>query len=75
MLSVFIMFIVLFSFYNLDTKLVVIYLSFELINFSMHPIYLINTCYLQLKYSAIKTTGNKMIASVLRFIVSLMPII
>lgn len=71
--TVFMMFIILFSFYDLNMKLVAIYFSFELINFSMYPIYRINTCYLQLEYSAIKTTGNKIIASTLRFIVSLLP--
>ncbi len=53
-------------------KLVAMYFSFELINFSMYPIYRINTCYLQLQYSAIKTTSNKIVASTLRFIVSLL---
>ena len=45
---------------------------FEIINFIIYPIYRIKTCYLQLEYSAIKTTGNKMISSVLRMIVSLL---
>ena len=73
LLSVFIMFIILFRFYDLDIKLVFIYFMFELINFSIFPIYVINTCYLQLEYSAIKTTGNKIVANTLRFIVSLLP--
>ena len=71
--TVFIMFITLFSFYDLDIKLVAIYFSFELINLAMYPIYRINTCYLQLEYSAIKTTSNKIVANFFRFIVSLLP--
>ena len=73
LLTVFIMFAILFRFYDLDMKLVAIYFGFELINFSIYPIYRINTCYLQLEYSAIKTTSNKIVASILRFLVSLLP--
>ena len=54
-------------------KLVLIYFGFEFVNFAMYPIYRIRTCYLQLEYSSIKTTVNKTIASVFRFILSLLP--
>ena len=66
------MFLVLFKFYNLNLLFVAIYFSFELLNFSIYPIYRINTCYLQLEYSALKTTTNKIISSVLRFLISLL---
>lgn len=70
--TVFLMFIVLFRFYELDMLLVAIYFSFELINFSIYPIYKLKTCYLQLEYSAIKTTVNKMVSSGLRMVISLL---
>ena len=73
LLTSFIMCAVLFNFYDLNIKLVAIYFSFELINFILYPIYKINTCYLQLEYSAFKTTSNKIVASTLRFFVSLLP--
>ena len=69
--SVFVMFIILYRFYDLDLKLVAIYFSFELINFSIYPIYKLKTCFLQLEYSALKTTINKMISSGLRMFISL----
>lgn len=70
--TILLMFIVLYRFYDLNIMLVIIYFSFELINFLVQPIYKLKTCYLQLEYSAIKTTGNKMISSGLRMIVSLL---
>lgn len=70
--TVFLMFIVLYRFYELDMLLVAIYFSFELINFSIYPIYKLKTCYLQLEYSAIKTTVNKMVSSGLRMAISLL---
>ncbi len=70
--TVFLMFIVLYRFYELDMMLVAIYFSFELINFSIYPIYKLKTCYLQLEYSAIKTTVNKMVSSGLRMVISLL---
>ena len=70
--TVFLMFIVLYRFYELDMLLVAIYFSFELINFLIYPIYKLKTCYLQLEYSAIKTTANKIVASNLRMVISLL---
>lgn len=72
LLTVLLMFIVLYRFYELDMMLVVIYFSFELINLLIYPIYKLKTFYLQLEYSAIKTTVNKMVSSTLRMFVSLL---
>ena len=66
------MFIVLYGFYDLNIILVVIYFCFELINFLIYPIYKLKTCYLQLEYSAIKTTTNKILSSILRMFISLL---
>lgn len=66
------MFALLYGFYNLDFKITMIYFSFEIVNFLIYPIYRIKTCYLQLEYSAFKTTSNKVIASILRMFISLL---
>lgn len=70
--TVFLMFIILYRFYDLNIHLVFIYFSFELINFLIYPIYKLKTCYLQLEYSALKTTVNKACASTLRMFISLL---
>ena len=70
--TVLLMFVVLYRFYGLDMILVAIYFSFELINFSIYPIYKLKTCYLQLEYSAVKTTVNKIVSSTLRMFISLL---
>lgn len=66
------MFALLYRFYDLDFKITMIYFSFEIVNFLIYPIYRIKTCYLQLEYSAFKTTSNKIIASILRMFMSLL---
>ncbi len=66
------MFVCLYGFYDLDFKITMIYFGFEIINFIMYPIYRIKTCYLQLEWSALKTTTNKIISSILRMIISLL---
>ena len=70
--SIFLMFIILYGLYELDLIITLIFLSFELANFIIYPIYRIKTCYLQLEYSAIKTTTNKIVSSGLRMIMSLL---
>lgn len=66
------MFLALYSFYNLNFKLTIIYLLFDIINFVLFPIYTIKTCYLQLEWSPFITTSNKIISSVLRVSASLL---
>lgn len=68
--TVFLMFLILYKFYDLNMQLVAIYFSFELLNFIIYPIYKINTCYLQLEYSSLKITTNKILSSTFRFIIS-----
>lgn len=72
LITILIMFIVLYRFYNLNMNLFIIYMSFEIVNFLIYPIYKIKTCYLQLEYSSYKTTSNKIIASTLRMFISLL---
>lgn len=72
LVTVFIMLIIAFRFYNLDLNITLIYLSFELVNFAIYPVYRIKTCYLQLEYLAIKITTNKIISDILRMFMSLL---
>lgn len=72
LITVFIMLIVSFRFYSLDLSITIIYLSFELVNFAIYPIYRIKTCYLQLEYLVIKITTNKIISDILRMFMSLL---
>lgn len=67
-----IMFVCLYSFYDLDFKITMIYFGFEIVNFIIYPIYRIKTCYLQLEWSSFKTASNKICASILRMIMSLL---
>lgn len=70
--TVFIMLVVSLKYYDLDFKITAIYLSFELINFIIYPIYSIKTSYLQLEKYKIKVTSNKLFAGILRMIMSLL---
>ncbi len=67
-----VMFGILYSFYDLNFKITMIYFSFEIVNFLVYPIYRIKTCFLQLEYSALKTTSNKIFALILRMSISLL---
>lgn len=71
--STMLMFLIMFRFYDLNIYLVLIYLSVEVINFLIFPIYKLKTCYLTLEYSSIKMTFNKFIASGIRVISSFLP--
>ena len=68
--SILVMFIALFSLYNLEISITLIFLAIELFNFAIYPLYRIKTCFLQLEYSATKTTTNKIMASMLRLVIS-----
>lgn len=67
-----VMFVCLYGFYDLNFKITMIYLGFEIVNFIIYPVYRIKTCYLQLEWSAFKTTSNKICASILRMMMSLL---
>lgn len=67
------LFIGLYDFYNLDIFITLVFLSFELINFIIYPIYKLKTCFLQLEYSPLITTSNKILSNILRFSFSFWP--
>ena len=66
----FIMFFMLYKTYMIDVKIAMIYFVVEIFNFIIYPIYRLKTCYLQLEWSALKTTTNKVTASLLRISMS-----
>lgn len=72
LITVLLMFVSLYNFYDLDLKITLIYLLFEVVNFMIYPIYRIKTCYLQLEWSAFKTTTNKITSSILRMLMALL---
>ena len=70
--TTFIMLLISYRFYKLDLGITLIYLSFELINFIIYPVYKIKTCYLQLTKFVKEITTNKITAGILRFFISLL---
>lgn len=72
MVTTFIMLLISYRFYELDLGITLIYLSFELINFIIYPVYEIKTCYLQLTKFAKEITTNKINAGILRIFISLL---
>ena len=47
-----------------------IFIGAEVWMLLMYPIYMTRTCYLQLEYSATKTTINKQVANIIRMLLS-----
>lgn len=72
LITVFLMLAISFRFYKLDLLITFIYLSFELVNFIIYPIYNIQTCYLQLERLGKSVTVNKTFAGILRMLISLL---
>lgn len=70
-ISILIMFSILYWFYDLNILITLSYLLFEIINFILYPISSIKTYYLQLEWSALKTTTNRMLSLIIRFIITL----
>ena len=69
--TTFIMLLISYRFYELNLVITFIYLSFEMANFILYPIYTLKTCYLQLGKLAKNITTNKITAGVIRFFISL----
>lgn len=73
LITVFLMMFVSLYFYELNFGLMFAYLSFELFNFIIYPVYSIRTCYLQLEYSQVVATSNNIFSNTLRFFISKLP--
>lgn len=71
--AIFLMFIIMYNGYELNLGLVAIYLSVEIFDLAIYPIYSLKTCYLNLEYSSVKMTTNMFIASGIRVAVSFLP--
>ena len=69
--TTFIMLLISYRFYELNLVITFIYLSFEMANFILYPIYTLKSCYLQLGKLAKNITTNKITAGVIRFFISL----
>lgn len=69
-ITILILMMIMMPFYELNFILVLLYLSVDMINFLIYPIYRIKTCFLQLEYSSLKITSNNFMTSILRNILS-----
>lgn len=72
LVTTFIMLLISYKFYDLNLEITLIYLSFEVVNFIIYPVYRIKTCYLQLVKLAKEVTTNKITAEIVRFLISLL---
>ena len=64
--SVFLLFITLCWFYKINYFLTILYLLFDVIVFLISPLYDLKISYLQIEWSAVKTTINELISSIVR---------
>ena len=71
MLSIFIMFLIFHRTYNLNLLITFTFLSSEIYNFISYPVYSLKTTYLNLEYSYIKITSNKIFVNIARMFLSL----
>ncbi len=70
LLSSLILFLTLFRVYNVDVTITLIFLGIHVLDFIIYPIYKIKTCYLQLEWSSIGITTNKIVSSSIRTFLS-----
>ena len=73
LISILILFAILYPIYKTQLNITLIYIFIEIIGFAVYPLYTIKMCYMQIEYSALKTTINKQIASTVRFMCSFIP--
>ena len=67
------MFVILYRNYDLDLGLTLIYFGFEIASFVIEPISYLQVPYLQLEWSASKTTANRIVGRIIRFCLSMLP--
>lgn len=72
LLSIFIMFMVFYKNYDLNIKITFIFLLTELFNFIIYPIYSLKTTFLNLEYSSVLITSNKVLANIVRMFLSIL---
>lgn len=64
--SIFLLFITLCWFYKINYFLTILYLLFDVIVFLISPLYDLKISYLQIEWSAVKTTINELMSSIVR---------
>ena len=70
LITMILMFVLLFNNYDLNLVITLTYFIIHIITFSIYPGYRIKMCYLQLEWSAFKTTINKLSTQIIRFMFS-----
>ena len=73
LVSIFILFVALFSVYNIDIRIGLIFLAFDAVDFLLFPINELKTCFLQIEWSAKKTTWNVFCSYFIRTLLSFLP--
>ena len=73
LISILILFIALFSIYEIDIKIALIFLAFDVLDFLLFPINELKTCFLQIEWSASKTTWNIFCSYFIRWLLSFLP--
>lgn len=72
LVSIFLMFMFLYKKYNLNLTITLLFLSSELINFFIYPIYSLKTSFLNLEYNPVFVTSNKIFANIVRMFLSVL---
>ena len=72
-ISVIILYLSLHKLYNVSAYIAFLYILVDMIELVLYPIYRIRIIYIQLEYSTIKATANKIIAYIIRVIFSFLP--
>ena len=69
-ISIILMFLILFHYYNVDLKITLILLSFHIFDFLIYPIGVLQITYLQLEHSALNANINNLFARIGRLVLS-----
>ncbi len=73
LVSIFILFVTLFSIYNIDIRIGLIFLAFDVLDFLLFPLNELKICFLQIEWSAKKTTWNVFCSYFIRTLLSFLP--
>ena len=71
--TIVVMFLFTIRFYNINIWLFLAFLSFDLYVFLIYPTYALKACYLQICWSPLVTTGNKLVQMIIRMASSFSP--
>lgn len=68
--SSFVMFMATIRFYEIDMVVFLVFLAAEMYYFLVYPFIALKVCYLQIEWSPLITTGNKIVALMIRFLIT-----